>query len=319
MNSTTDKLYSDEEQDQLRESCRDIMAAEGLSQADLARESATAMSTFSSWFNRTYKGDNNAFAAKVRTWLSSREEQKKAAAQIRQPPDFVMTKSVANFIDTIRFAHVMRRMIAIVGVPGLGKTVAANYYVRTNPNAYLATMDPSTRSVNAMLHELAATLWITESGQQRLARAIGNKLRATTNMSAILIVDEGQNLDLSALDMLRSYNDRYGVGIAVLGNESIVSRIDSKAHFAQLSSRVSRRVTQSGAREEDIQQLIKAWDITDRKCVAFLHAVAKKPGALRSMTLTLEQAHVLAAGENVPVDERHLKAAYGHGAVSVAA
>lgn len=303
--------FTDAEIEETRASVRAIMAAENQSQADIAKATGIPYGTFTGWLGGTYKGRNDKVAAEVHIWLTSREENRRNLSIVPRVPEFQMTPSARRFLDTLNFAQILPEISVIAGGAGIGKTTAAHYYDATHPNVWLCTMDPSTSSVNAMMQEICQVLGVTEKSATKLARAIGAKVQGT---DGLIIIDEAQHLSSAALDQLRSLFDRYGVGIALLGNESVYARLEgstgARANFAQLFSRIGVRVTQLKPKHQDMCTLIAAWGVTDKEEIKFLKAIGSKPGALRGMTKCLQLASMIAAGAQEPRALRHIRAAW---------
>jgi DNA transposition AAA+ family ATPase len=304
------RAFTDEEQADLRARVRQLMEIEGKNQKALSDESGIAYGTFTGWLAGTYQGNNDAVAGKVVLWLESREEKKRAKVQIPAPPEFVETPSAADFIDVMRFAQVMPDIAVIGGGAGIGKTTAARRYAAKNPNVVLVTVHPSASSVYTMLGAIAEEIGLQERVQTRLFRAIGRKLQGG---QALIILDEAQHLDTKALEQLRAFHDIFGLGIALVGNETVYARLEGgkrDAQFAQLFSRVGFRITRAKPRAQDICALLKAWEVTDKDELKFCKAIAGKPGALRVLTKTLQVASVQAAGSGEARALAHIKAAY---------
>lgn len=311
-NAKNETTFSHEDMEQMRESVRSIMEAEGKNQADIARETGVKYGTFTGWLAGTYQGNNDRVAGEVQIWLSAREDKKRHSARVPRVPGFQRTESAESFLDCLSFAQIMPEISVIAGGAGIGKTSAITYYGQHNPNVWIATMDPSTASIHAMLSELCDVMDIPEKSPTKLARAISRKVEGS---GGLIIVDEAQHLDAKALDQLRSIYDRANgsVGIALVGNESVYSRLDGqgrKASFAQLFSRIGVRITQSKPKPNDMCLLIKAWGVDNEEEIKLLKAIGRKPGALRQMTKTIQLASMLAAGAEEERTIKHIKAAW---------
>lgn len=311
MKATTDtRTFTAEEQADLRKRCRQIMEVEGKTQKALATESGVKYGTFTGWLADTYQGNNDWVAGDVAIWLESREANKRARMQVPTAPAYVETKSAETFVGLLRYAQVMPDIAVIAGGAGIGKTTVAQHYRETNPNVVMVSIDPSTRSNYTMLGELIEEMGLPEKVQTKYFRAIGRKLQGA---QALIIVDEAQHLDVAALEQLRAFHDKFGIGVALVGNESVYSRIEGgkrSAQFAQLFSRIGFRVTQAQPAGPDICALLAAWGVTDREELHFCKAIASKPGALRVMTKTLQVASLQAAGAEEERGIKHIKAAY---------
>lgn len=308
---TKDKTLSEADQSELRSQVRALMEEEGLNQADIARESGVAYGTLTAWMGAKYAGNTGRVAGELVIWLNSRVEKKRSLSRLPQAPGFLMTPSAEGFYAIAQYAQTAPDLAVIAGGPGIGKTTLCEHYRDNNPNVFMATLEPCSGGVYTMLAELAEVMGVTEKVQTRLSRAIGRKVKGA---GALIIVDEAQHADVRALDQLRSLNDKYGVGILLVGNEAVYARIEGdgrKPHFATFYSRIGMRKAQPAPKAGDIAALIDAWGVEDAEEVAVLKAIARKPGALRIMTKTLKLASVIAAGAGEKRGLKHIRQAYG--------
>lgn len=295
----------------LQEQCLAIIKNEGLSQAHLAREADIAYGTFTGWLAGTYSGRVEKVSGKVEKWLNAREAHRAAAMKVPPAPDFVATPTALEFIESLTFAHILPDIVLIVGPPGIGKTMAAEHYRKVTPNVLMITASPATSRGNTILRELAGVLGL-ESGMP--AALYERVLKELGRNSPLIIVDEVQHLEMQALEQLRSIHDRLGVGLALLGNETVHSRITSginESAHAQLISRVGFRSRKSGANPRDVDMLIEAWGIERGAPEAeTLRLIAKRAGTLRVMTKVLRLAGLMASGQNETRSKTHILAAY---------
>lgn len=310
MNAITTDIVADPH-DAIRAEVRQIMEAEGLSQAAIARECGIPYGTFTPFMGGTYAGDNNRISAAVTRWLETRRARSRTAAILPAAPDFIATDTAAQISDLLSYAQSAPDFAVIVGGAGIGKTTAIEQYQRTHSNVYVMTAEPTLSSPNNMLSELADVVGVSERRSAWVSRAITSRLRSS---GGLVVVDEGQNLLSLALDQLRCIHDKARVGIVVVGNASILARLqggsDRTAQFAQLYSRVGMRITQPEPRASDICAIIRAWGVEGEPETKLLKAIGRKPGALRALTKTLRLASMLAAGDEQPMTERHIRLAW---------
>jgi DNA transposition AAA+ family ATPase len=305
-------VFSDQEMEAVRAAVIEIMLDEGKSKAELARESGVAYQTFSSWALGNYTGDNHRVTNDIQLWLKARSDKKIIARTVPEIPEFMMLPSAENFIDTMNFAQVLPEMSIVVGAAGLGKTSAAKYYAKNNPNVWLVTMDPSMASPHGMMVEICAILGITERNPTRLSRAIARRVNGS---GGLLVIDEAQHLDFKALEILRSVYDRAdgSIGIALVGNESLLAKLEGegrKGSHAQIYSRIGIRTTQTTSKTGDINALATAWGIEKPDEIKLLKIIARKPGALRSLTKVLQLASMISVGADEERNIKHIEAAW---------
>lgn len=294
--------------DSLREQCRRLQT-EGMSFKAQAAESGITYGTFTNFIGNTYAGDNDRVAASIDKWLKARDERAATAAIIPMGPSFVETATSNHLMGIFTYAQTAPDIVVAAGGAGIGKTITARQYQRTRPNVHVVTMRPTTAGTHNMLAEIAEVMSVEERSANKLARAIGRKVSGS---NALIILDEAQHLQPTALDEIRSLFDAWSVGIALVGNETVYSRLEGQgrqASLAQLYSRVGMRLTQPRTRPEDVEALLGAWGIDDPASVALLRKIATKPGALRGMVKTIRLATV--AGGATPANIRAAAAQLG--------
>lgn len=309
--SETDVL-SPEQIEAIRAEVREVMGHEGLTYPIVAKETGLAAGTLSPWVGGTYRGDNSKLAHVMQNWLETRRERKRTQAVLPQAPSFVLTPTAENIFSILTFAQMAPDFGVVVGAPGIGKTTAINEYRRRSTNVFLVTAEPTLSSPYNLLSALAIAAGVDEKRNAFISRAIAARMR---DASALVVVDEAQHLSSQALDQLRALHDVAGAGVVVAGNESVLRRLQggdgpAAALYAQLSSRVGMRLTQARARARDICDLLAAWSVTDQAELEFLKQIARKPGALRSLTKTLRLASMIAVGAGEARGLKHMKAAW---------
>ncbi|MQT14415.1 AAA family ATPase [Segnochrobactrum spirostomi] len=310
MNAITTDIVADPH-DAIRAEVRQIMEAEGLSQAAIAKECGIAYGTFTPWMGATYQGDNNRISAAVTRWLETRRSRVRTAAVLPTAPDFVSTETAVQIGELMSYAQAAPDFGVVVGGAGIGKTTAIEQYARRHSNVHVMTAEPTLSRPNNMLSELADIIGVVERRSVWLSRAITHRLRGS---AGLVVIDEAQHLSSQALDQLRTIHDKARIGVVVVGNESVFARLqgggDRNAQFAQLYSRVGMRIVQPKPRAGDICALIRAWGIESERETALLKAIARKHGALRALTKTVRLASMLAAGAEQPLSDRHIRLAW---------
>lgn len=313
MNAVTPETLSPEAIDAVRAEVRIIMTEEGLSQADVARETGIPYGTLTPWMGGTYKGDSSGKAIAVMRWLETRRERKRTHAALPATPGFVGTATAQGVMEVLAFAQSAPDFAVVVGGAGIGKTTAIEEYAEHRAsNVIVCTMEPCTASPNNMLGEIAERMGLLERRNTKLSGAIVARLRGA---AALLVIDDAQHLSSQALDQLRTIHDKARCGIVVSGNESVFARLTggdaNRAQFAQLHSRIGMRMVQAASRARDICAILAAWEIPPESEEAkLLKVIGRKPGALRGMTKAIRLARMLANGAGEPMTVRHIRQAW---------
>ncbi len=291
--------------DALRDSLRAVMQAERkLTQAQLAREVGISSSAVNQWLQGVYAGDNEAIEAKLRIWLDAYHERRRSGEQMPAAPDWVPTPTGQRIIGALGYAQVAGDIAVIYGGAGVGKTSAIRHYATGALQVWHVTMTPASASVVTALEEICAAIGINEQGgAARLHRAIVRRVRGT---GGLIVIDEAQHLSTAALDQIRSIHDATGIGIALVGNTEVYARMtggNRAAYLDRLYSRIGKRLHVRASTADDVAALIAAWAV-EGKCRSTLAEIARRPGALRTVTKVLRLAgmHALAEGKQTCCD-----------------
>ncbi|MBE1439860.1 DNA transposition AAA+ family ATPase [Agrobacterium vitis] len=280
--------------------------------AEVTRRSGMKEGTFSQWFSGRYEGRLDAHNTTIEQWLDALEASASVAAMIPKSPNFMNLRGTSEVQETLTWAQICPDLVMITLGAGMGKTATCEYYTNTRPHVYHATVSESTKTVHGMLTELAEQLGVQENNPAKLARAIGMKLKRAGE-GTLLIVDEGQHLNDEALNQLRHFVDVYKCGVAVVGNSEVYSRFSSTRKgqsYAQLKSRIGKRLQREQPYPEDLQTYIAAWNITDPACIKFLMGIGLKGGAFRQIEKTMRMAKMVALGAGTDVSLKDIQAAW---------
>ena len=279
---------------------------------DLANRMGVPSGTLSSFGGGSYTGDKSKIARTVAQWFRAEAEAAALRVQlILEPPSYQHTRAGLEVTHLLRWAR--RGKIAVVATsPGYGKTSALRQFASETPQVWVATMAPSTAGVATMLAEILDAMGERDArgSPQMLSRRIRDKVKGTGGLIAL---DDAQHLSEKALDELRGLHDVTGVGVALLGNAGLLQKLEGgtrSVSFAQLFSRISLRVVKTLAYPEDGVRLGRAWGIEDERMLAWLGEMTTKPGGLRSISMTIELAAVLASADGAPLSMSHLRDAW---------
>ena len=295
-----------------REQARSELAS-GLSQTQAAREIGISSAALSQWLSAKYQGDSGAVETKVARWLRTRMERQELTQHLPTPPEWVSTPTGRRIQAGLSYAHMAGDICVVYGGAGLGKTKTASRYAETRPNAWLATMSPATSALGPCLERVAEACGVrTAAG--RSVRMESDLRERLSGSQGLLIIDEAQHLSPRALEGLRALHDASGVGLAMLGNETIYARLTGgrrAAEFAQLYSRIGKRVRLTRPGQGDVIALLRAWPaFTGEETRAAALDIARRPGGLRGLTKTLRLAVLFASGKSAAPSTQHIWAAW---------
>jgi len=288
-------------QDQIRAEVKRLLGKRPMTA--VAQEMDVAYGTFSSWMGCTYAGNTSKIARKAQIWIDAQGTKKQLRTALPRGPGFDETPTARRFISALETAQYEPCLALIAGDAGVGKTTALARYRDTNPNVWILTGEPCFATPRMLLDLLAEAVGITEKySSQKVSSAIQRRIRGT---GGLIVVDEAQHLSSPSLDQMRTIYDLSGVGVALVGNQTVYARLEGRgreAQFAQLFSRVGLRVNCLRLRDDDISTVLDACNVTDAGERRVLTAIGKKAGALRNIAMTLRRAAMLAADDPVTAD-----------------
>ncbi|CAI2036154.1 AAA family ATPase [Serratia plymuthica] len=308
----TNVIELDQQQEKIadvRAKVRTIVESSDVTYAAVAREAGISTSVISQFVKGEYRGDNNGVAAKISVWLDNRNRR---ANDMPVAPDFIPTRTVKQIWDALQYAQLAQCITVIYGNSGVGKTRALQQFAADRPNVWLITVSPSRSSLSECLYELALELGIGDAPRRsgQLGRAIRRKLRGT---NGVVLVDEADHLDYSVLEELRILQEETGVGLALIGNHQVYGKLTGGSSrnmdFARLFSRIAKKVSILKTKKADVEAIADAWGLNGKAERELIHALADKPGALRTISHTLRLASMFARGSNEAMTEKHIRAA----------
>ncbi|MDO9499006.1 AAA family ATPase [Falsiroseomonas sp.] len=286
-----------------------IRAEARLTWEEMGREVGMPHQTLQLWATGKYAGRVDRMNEQVSKYLTSRAQAQNLAMQSLVDPGFIITPTTDAFQALMRQAQYLPTMVACVGAPGIGKTMAAEDYAASNPNVFMVTALAGHPSCRWLLEELARVMKLTErGGSQRLASVVIQHLKARR---ALILIDEANHLAPITLDLLRGIHDQAKCGIALVGNARVIGRLEGArdADFAQLFRRIGGRLNRTKTTRADVEALLAGWGVTDPEVAKLLRAAAARPGALGIMTHVLRLGHMMAATQGQPLSASHIEQA----------
>jgi DNA transposition AAA+ family ATPase len=160
--------------------------------------------------------------------------------------------------------------------------------------------------LSAILFDIAEEVGINDAPRQKakLSRLLEKKLKGS---NGLLIIDESDHLSYDALEELRILQESTQIGISLIGNHRVYTRLsggNNQAHeFARLWSRIGKHFGFKGSLKADVLAIAKAWglDMNNEKLMALVLSIGQKAGGLRSLTQNLRLASLAASSMNCPI------------------
>lgn len=278
-----------------------------------ADESGVPAGTLQPFCKGTYQGVNQRVAVKLYKFRQTLASHRQHANAIPVDPGYFETQTSRRLQAQLELAHMGRITVAATG-PGTGKTMTMRNYADCASRVTMVTMMPSCAKLYAMIQQVqrAFNMEVRHNNVAGASRAVMGHIGKDTRR--LLIVDEAQHMGLDCFDELRTWHDLTGVGIAFLGNDTLIDRIESGRQsdaFARLNSRIADKHVAQTPTVEDVRIFCDAWGITEPAMRKFLQRIAltRSAGGLRECRQLIEAASILALA-----DERGLELADLHDA-----
>lgn len=265
-----------------------------MSQAKLAQVTGINKAIISQWLRGQYTGDIAGVEQALEEYLRTELEHEQARDTLLpmvSTQDYVPTSISEDVYKMIKYCQLERGIMIAHGDAGIGKTKAAQQFVRDNPTQSIYIQaTPSTGTLGNILKLLARALRIPETRSKLdLLTNIRTKLAGSNK---VIIIDEAQHLKLSALEEIRTLSDpdtitgQEGIGIVLIGNTEVYGRMMGRqeARFAQLFSRVkfNRYYSTSKIKRADVELLFPALaQAGEKKAVDLLEGICRSKFGVR--------------------------------------
>lgn len=255
---------------------KEYIAHSGKTQKAVGKELGISDGAVSGFLSGKYKTPH-ALIPKIASLIN----RNKKIAVAPKAPEFAPTAISRTVQNAIAYAHLRGVISVVYGDAGVGKTSTVNEYVRNDKLAMLITISPTFASITGVNELIAAQLGVRERVSRKITMEIVERLKGS---GRVLIVDEAQHLTVRALNHLRCLSDESGIGVALVGNEEVYSKLrgSGKADFAQLFSRVGMRkqVQTRDISIADIESIFGRYGL-EEGVMKLLAGVANTPYGLR--------------------------------------
>lgn len=288
-----------------------IIADEGLTQASVSKLTSINAARLNQWLKGTYLGDNEKIEQAIQRWIDSRESEAELDGKLPADTDWVRTPSASSVLSALSFSQMAGAISVIYGGAGIGKTTAIRNYQNRAPNVWLVTATPTVARPGPILTRIAQALNLRTTGAVHVIES--NIIERVQGTRGLIVIDEAQHLCHRSLDSIRAIHDATGVGVCLSGNEIVYAQLTGGTRaigFAQLFSRVSKRVRLSKPQDGDIAAILDAWKIDDKASRKFCMAIGRRPGALRGLSQTLRLATLFANNVGQPLSEQIIRDAW---------
>lgn len=209
------------------------------------------------------------------------------AAERTLPPHFVETSVSRRIFRAADLAREIGTNAAVIGAPGVGKSMAIAAYRAHRPLTATITVTPVLAgSLRELLQEICSRVGVMKGGSIRdMERAIFKFDRCYGLMSDItknrfvIILDESQNLPMKSMRQLLhlSAEDGGHISFVFSGNDAMLKQVNvNEGAFVQINRRVTFRETIDAITDDDADALASAYGAEGMDSFRLLRQIAAR-------------------------------------------
>jgi hypothetical protein len=283
-------------------------------EGDIASELKRSPYLIRAWFKEDPVHDYAPLEKDLKTFL----DRKTRDGIAFESSSFCLTRDAQIMYSALTFARQNCEMCAIVGASGSGKSETGLQVTRDYPETIYYVANPTTAAKGSVLALLSRPLHGVYRGEATNAVLLERIVENLVGSRRFLIFDESHFLSWEGLECVRTIHDRARVGIALLGQETLIAQMRGGRRaqlYDQIFSRLGIRVhLRSDATREDVAMLVNGIhpEGLDKKALEFLHYKACAGGKFRTMCKILKTAHNLAIEKQIKVDLELLRKVSEH-------
>ena len=238
--------------------------------------------TVSRLLRHIYPGD---VVAQVQRMEEVRKREAARRRIQRDPPhaEIATTKAVSR---TMLIAHLERRMAAVLGGTGIGKTVAVRQYAAANDHV-ACVVGGCTGSKQALARRIAQAVHVPPT--YRADTTLDRIVEALTGTDWLLVVDEIDEVPPESLRLLREIHDAAHVGIVIVGTEGFLEGLRAKGSrvINQFLGRVAYVARVGPLGRDDVQAIAEPYGLETEAFGVLVEAAA---GQARRVAMLLVNA-----------------------------
>ncbi|MES2732863.1 MAG: AAA family ATPase [Bacteroidota bacterium] len=251
---------------EIQKAIQDYVTAKGISKNDLAKKTGVSAGTLS--FIETGKWESVSPEMKLRIWNAVKPMNWQ----------LVPTANYSAVISTCEDARNRRRMLALVGSEGSGKTTALQSYYRNNRNVYYVSYD-ITMTSRHFLAVICREMGIQYVGSpNEMMSLIADELNSKPN--ALLIIDEADKMNNKMFMYLHVLRNKTmsNAGILLAGVEYLRNSLEKavlrkKQGMAEFYSRVMAWQTLQSPTKAEIKEVCIQNGLTNTDKVKALYGL----------------------------------------------
>lgn len=292
------------EQMDVQQQVKALVDAEEIKLKDLVKFSGNnyGVTVWSQWINGKYEGKVEAVTEIATEFLRRR----KALEGLAKTQQF-------RIMDRLyKVCQRRNELGVIVARSGLGKTIAAQSYSLNYPDVIFVPCIPRMTAAGVLdiIRQDLGLVYKHNTKRQDKFYLIVNALRKHPRL---IILDEGNELDVNTLETLRMIHDDGHCGMVIQGDNKLMVTLQSgggKENLAQLYSRVRRFVEPPRPTQDDIRAYCKYRGMPlngDKDVLRYLNSLMQNAGEFRKLEYLLDEINDLHEEGHIKSDKPTLE------------
>lgn len=281
----------------------------GVSNSEIAKNTGYSTATINLFKNNKYTTEKTLpeVSAKVENYLNnqmavSREDVNGTELK------FAMTHAAEMVFKTIDYSLTRGVTGLITGMPGYGKTISLKEYRRRNPTTILIEVIPLVNQ-RILLKDICTALKLptqyyrdnskipVQYPKDVMFDSIVNQLKGTNRL---LIIDEGENLNIQCLELIRRIQDLTKVGILLSGTSRLRNRLrGERQELQQLFSRVGIQTEIDKLQLSDVSAILSVNFPSAKSFASTFLSLSKNNGRLLQHLIALVKMTQQQTGEQI--------------------
>lgn len=282
-----------------KQKLKEYLTLNGISQSDVANAIGKSPATISLYLRGQYdKGRLDELDKDIESFLAVQEEK----IQTKTNVNFSQISATKQIFALLSGCHARSEIGIVFGKAGYGKTTAVKAYAESR-HAVILIESGINYTAKDVLVDISEALGLESIGHT--AALFRDCLKKLKDSGRLIIIDEAEYLNLTALETLRRLYDMSGnsIGLVLVGMPRLLNNIvGKKKQLEQLYSRRDR------VAEINVMNLADTEEILRNNCpiaVQYSNLLLKlSEGRVRSLVKIINETTRLIRGSNRDINEK---------------
>lgn len=213
---------------------------------------------------------------------------------------FAPTNASETIFKVIEYSFSHSKLGLITGDAGIGKSISLQEYFYKNPTSILIKVTPVV-TPRSILEDMANKLKLQGShSRSEMFNAIVDQLRNTKRR---VLIDEGENLNVACLEVIRRIHDFTNIGMILAGTSRLKKKLrGERGQLQQLYSRIGIQVEVKNFDLSDVRSILGANFSEALKFSNTFLQLSKQNGRLLEHLIALVKNTIQETGEPLSDD-----------------